>query len=106
MVPSQVSLIVDGQLWGLIALHDFGPKPRRVSPPLRQLCRVIGDSASVHLERILLKERVESRKIVEQPRGLSEGYVATPEELLQMFDADSAALSVGSSAKVRRSVKE
>lgn len=101
MGVSTVSLIANNQLWGLIALHDFGPEGRRVSPPLRQLCRLVGESASTHLERILLKERVEGRKIVEQSQHRTGGYVATPEEMLDVFDADSAALCINSGVKVR-----
>lgn len=93
-----VSLTTNGQLWGLIALHSYAP--RRIPPPLRQLCRLVSDIASTQLERILLKDRVEARKLIEQPHDLSVTRVATPEELLELFDADSAALSINSSVKV------
>lgn len=93
-----ISLIVDGKLWGLIALHAFGDHGRRVCPPLRRLCRLVGELASTHLERILLKERVDFKKIISDSAGTG----ASPDLLLDVFEADWAVLIVGGDTKVSR----
>lgn len=36
-----ISIIIDGDLWGLIACHGYGDDGIRVSLPIRELCRNI-----------------------------------------------------------------
>jgi light-regulated signal transduction histidine kinase (bacteriophytochrome) len=46
-----ISLVVDGDLWGLITCHAYGSKEVEISPPIREVCRSIGDCVSSQIER-------------------------------------------------------
>lgn len=46
-----ISLVVDGDLWGLITCHSYRSKVVEISPPLREVCRSIGDCVSSQIER-------------------------------------------------------
>ena len=84
-------------------MHDFGPHPRRLSPPIRRLCALIGESLSVHLDRIILYEKVHARQLVSvQLEHEKSPIVAQPKDLLALFRADFGALCVGRDQKVRR----
>lgn len=57
-----VSLSAFGDLWGLVACHGMGPA--RVSFPIRELCRVVGDGISRNIERLSYHKRLYSRKLI------------------------------------------
>jgi light-regulated signal transduction histidine kinase (bacteriophytochrome) len=46
-----ISLVVDGELWGLIMCHSYGRKVVEISPPAREVFRTIGDCVSSQIER-------------------------------------------------------
>jgi light-regulated signal transduction histidine kinase (bacteriophytochrome) len=46
-----ISLVVEGDLWGLITCHSYRSKVVEVSPLMREVCRCIGDCASAQIER-------------------------------------------------------
>jgi light-regulated signal transduction histidine kinase (bacteriophytochrome) len=46
-----ISLVVEGDLWGLITCHSYRSKVVKISPPMREVCRSIGDCASSQIER-------------------------------------------------------
>lgn len=58
-----ISLIIDDELWGLVACHSYGEEGIRVSLPIRELCRNIGDCASINIARLLLMHRLRSRGV-------------------------------------------
>jgi light-regulated signal transduction histidine kinase (bacteriophytochrome) len=45
-----ISLVVDGDLWGLITCHSYRTKVVEISPPMREVCRSIGDCVSSQIE--------------------------------------------------------
>ena len=47
-----ISLVVDGDLWGLITCHSYRSKVVEISPPMREVCRTIGDCVSSQIERM------------------------------------------------------
>jgi len=49
-----ISLIVVNDLWGLITCHSYGSRAVEISPPLRDVCRSIGDFVSSQVERKLI----------------------------------------------------
>ncbi len=92
-----VSIVVEQQLWGMIACHD--PAPRRLDHATRSVCELIGQILSsqvaLRIDNVALQARLTSRKMLE-------GYMASIEasksfadaehlqspRLLQLFDAD------------------
>jgi light-regulated signal transduction histidine kinase (bacteriophytochrome) len=98
-----VSLTAFGKLWGLVALHTYGDHGHRVAFPLRQLCRLLGESVSTNIERLSYFKRLNARRLIntnptsENPSGF---IVAKAEDLLALFDADFGILSIGDEAKV------
>ena len=100
-----ISITAFGNLYGLIACHHYGDYGHRVSFPVRQLCKLLGDSVSKNIERLSYAKRLHSRKLINTAPTNSEpsGYiVAKAEDLLQLFDADIGILSIGDEAKVSR----
>jgi light-regulated signal transduction histidine kinase (bacteriophytochrome) len=53
-VRSSMSISINAfnELWGLISCHSYGSKGMRVSFPIRNMCRLIGDTASQNIERL------------------------------------------------------
>lgn len=99
-----ISITAFGELWGLVALHSYGTYGRRVSFPVRQLCKLLGDSISRNLERLSYVKRLHARKLVNTvPTSANpSGYiVAKAEDLLLLFGAEFGVLSIGDEAKVR-----
>lgn len=45
-----ISIVIDGDLWGLIACHGYGDAGIKVSLPIRELCRNIVRSIILRLE--------------------------------------------------------
>jgi light-regulated signal transduction histidine kinase (bacteriophytochrome) len=96
-----VSLVREGQLWGLIAAHHYAP--RNVSHALRAACDLIGEVVSTriaaienyaHAQVAVLVRRLEQR-LVEATSTDGDWRLAlfrNPRTLLQPLDATGAAL--------------
>ncbi|KHJ35984.1 putative histidine kinase-group viii protein [Erysiphe necator] len=91
-----ISLVIDNKLWGLIACHGYGEFGIRISLPMRELCRRIGECASTNIQRILTLERIRARKL---PPSLPANSAPPSSDLLSLVDADFAVLNIGN--KVR-----
>ncbi|CAO1636867.1 unnamed protein product [Sympodiomycopsis kandeliae] len=97
------SIMAFGQLWGLISLHTYGLQGHRVSFPMRQLLRLLGESVSRNIERLSYTKRLQSRKLINTLPTASapSGYILTKaEELLELFDADFGVISIGTECKI------
>ena len=98
-----VSLTAFGELWGLISLHNYGAHGKRVSFPIRQLMRLIGESVSSNLERLSYTRRLSARKLIntlptdQNPSGY---IISNAEDLLTLFDADYGVIAIGNEAKI------
>lgn len=98
-----ISVIAFNQLWGLISLHTYGSRGRRVSFPMRQLCRLIGESVSRNIERLSYTRRLKARKLIntlptdQNPSGY---IISNAEDLLTLFDADFGVIAIGNEAKI------
>ncbi|KAI9673026.1 MAG: Light-sensor Protein kinase [Caeruleum heppii] len=98
-----ISINAFDELWGLIACHSYGTKGRRVSFPIRKMCRLVGDSASRNIERLSYASRLQARKLINttvtehNPSGF---IIASSDDLLQLFDADSGLLSIRDETKI------
>lgn len=98
-----VSITAFGDLWGLVAMHTYGQYGHRVSFPVREFCKLLGDSVSKNIERLSYAKRLHARKLIntaptnQNPSGY---IVAKAEDLLQLFDADFGILSIGEEAKI------
>ncbi|KAK4046722.1 hypothetical protein OIO90_006453 [Microbotryomycetes sp. JL221] len=102
-----VSVTAFGGLWGLIAMHTYGKYGQRVSFPLRQLAKLLGDSISRNIERLSYAQRLNARKLIntEPTEANPTGFiVAKSEDLLTLFDADFGVLSIGDEAKIMGNV--
>lgn len=107
-----ISLICSGKLWGLIACHGYSP--RRVSLFTRKFCRMLGDTASRTIESIVYEKRLMSRQVITEKateriargKDMNEYIVAKAEDLLQLFAADIALISIEDEAKVMGLVEE
>ncbi|KAH8433819.1 putative sensor histidine kinase/response regulator [Aspergillus melleus] len=98
-VRASMSISIDGPhaLWGLISLHTHGDHGMRVSFPLRKMCRLIGDTLSRNIERLSYASRLQARKLINTvPADANpSGYIiASSDDLLKLFNADYAALSI------------
>ncbi|KAK4047468.1 hypothetical protein OIV83_005380 [Microbotryomycetes sp. JL201] len=103
-----VSVTAFGGLWGLIAMHTYGKYGQRISFPLRQLAKLLGDSISRNIERLSYAQRLNARKLIntEPTEANPTGFiVAKSEDLLTLFDADFGVLSIGDEAKIMGSVQ-
>lgn len=55
-----ISIVLDGQLWGLVACHHYSPKPLTMTE--RIAIEMFGEFLSLHLDIIRQKERIETAK--------------------------------------------
>lgn len=97
-----ISLIVEGRLWGLISCHDYGLEGKRVSFPMRELCRSLGDCTSNNIEKLLYLSRIQARRHLGKapPKTSPSQYVAaSSRDLLQMFEADFGFLAIKDEAR-------
>src|SRR4051812_2462247 len=97
-----ISIVIDTELWGLIACHGYGDIGLRVTLPIRELCRNIGECASTNIQRILLLQRIQSRRPppVGNPQQTPSGFIAASStDLLRIFDADFGLLSIHDEAR-------
>lgn len=96
-----ISIIKDGQLWGLIACHHYSPK--FVSYEIRSACEFLGQVMSLHIPYVEHKEHQDYRialktihnKLVEQMlRSLSfmDGLFGDQPNLLDLNNAQGAAV--------------
>ena len=98
-----ISINAFNELWGLIACHSYGSKGMRVSFPIRKMCRLVGDSASRNIERLSYASRLQARKLIntvpteQNPSGY---IIASSDDLLKLFDADSGLLSIRDETKI------
>lgn len=53
-----------GELWGLVACHTYGHHGMRVSLPVRQMLRLLSQSISRNVERLIYAQRLHTRKLV------------------------------------------
>ena len=98
-----ISINAFSELWGLIACHSYGSKGMRVSFPIRKMCRLVGDSASRNIERLSYASRLQARKLINTAPTESNpsGYIiASSDDLLKLFDADSGLLSIRDETKI------
>lgn len=96
-----ISLVDDGKLWGLIACHNYGSS-NRVSLPVRELCRGLGNIASTNICRLTLAARIKARKILSNtpPKISPSVYIAaSSSDLLGMFAADFGFLVIKGEAR-------
>lgn len=97
-----ISIVIDNDLWGLVACHHYGDKGIRVSLPLRELCRNIGECASTNIDRLLMLKRLQARKppSAVPPTQNPSGFIgASSSDLLHVFGADFGLLSIQDEAR-------
>ncbi len=94
-----LSIIVNGQLWGLFAFHHG--RRRRLSPELRTITELYGEFFSSKLQQLLEMKSFERRKLVfsfrqlvRRESGMSfvEAFTRFRQELMDFVDADGTAL--------------
>ncbi|CZR59465.1 related to phytochrome [Phialocephala subalpina] len=96
-----ISLVNDGKLWGLIACHNYGSS-MRVSLPVRELCRGLGNFASSDIGKLIYAARIMARKALSQapPKTQPSLYIAASSvDLLSMFAADFGFLVIKGEAR-------
>ncbi|KAF4618388.1 hypothetical protein G7Y89_g14916 [Cudoniella acicularis] len=97
-----ISIVINSELWGLIACHEYGDLGLRVSLPIRELCRNIGGCAATNVERLLMLQRIEARKppTLDPPTQSPAGFIAASSaDLLRSFDASFGLLSIQDEAR-------
>lgn len=104
MASMSISILVDGELWGLISCHNKGP--RRVPLPVRNACDVLTQIFALQLaareraadaEHRLRLSEVQARLLgfmAEEARFI-DGLLKHPDELLSLGDAAGAAVVSG-----------
>ncbi|RDW88143.1 hypothetical protein BP6252_00175 [Coleophoma cylindrospora] len=97
-----ISIVIKDDLWGLIACHGYGDIGTRVSLPIRELCRNIGECAALNIERLLMFQRIEARKppvappVAQHPATF---IAASSTDLLKVFDADFGLINIQDEAR-------
>jgi light-regulated signal transduction histidine kinase (bacteriophytochrome) len=97
-----VSIVLNSDLWGLIACHGYGDVGIRVPLPIRELCRNIGECAATNIERLLMLQRIESRKpptSTPPPQNPAGFIAASTADLLRVFGAGFGLLSIQDEAR-------
>jgi light-regulated signal transduction histidine kinase (bacteriophytochrome) len=87
-----ISLELQGNLWGLICCHNYGPIPLNVSFQVREVCHWIGLCASDCLEKITYILRLQSRLVLDAlhtSRNPQSCVTASAVDILKLFDARS-----------------
>ncbi|MCK0196228.1 ATP-binding protein [Ancylobacter sp. 6x-1] len=96
-----ISIVVEGELWGLISGHSRAP--RRINAQTRNACGMIGQMLSLHIEArqksVHAAERLELTRIetelvaaLSDATSLPEGLAAHREDWLGVVRADGAAI--------------
>ncbi|GES65035.1 sensor histidine kinase/response regulator [Aspergillus terreus] len=104
-VRASMSVSINGTngLWGLISCHSYGSSGMRVAFPIRKMCRLVGDTVARNIERLSYASRLQARKLINtMPTDANpSGYIiASSDDLLKLFDADHAALSIRGETKL------
>jgi light-regulated signal transduction histidine kinase (bacteriophytochrome)/DNA-binding response OmpR family regulator len=98
-----ISIIVEGQLWGMIACHHS--TARRLDGSMRSVCELIGQAfasqVSLRIDNAALQRRLTTRKLLENyvaeieasTSGVRAESLQVP-EILKIFDADGLLLHV------------
>lgn len=97
-----VSIVIDDDLWGLVACHGYGDLGIRIPLPIRELCRNIGECAATNIQRLLMVQRLEARRPPERapPTQHPAGFIAASSaDLLRIFDAGFGLLSIQGEAR-------
>ena len=103
MASMSISILKDGQLWGLIACHHR--KPLQLSFEVRTACDFIGQVLSVQLAARQLaaesEQRVKMRSLqalllsaIAEGANVQQGLLAHESEMLQFADAGGAAIAI------------
>jgi light-regulated signal transduction histidine kinase (bacteriophytochrome)/CheY-like chemotaxis protein len=98
-----ISITAFGELWGLIACHSYGSKGHRIPFPTRNICRIIGDTASRNVERISYNSRLQMRTLINTvpAKKNPSGYItASSEELLSLLSASFGCLVIRDEMKM------
>jgi two-component system, chemotaxis family, sensor kinase Cph1 len=96
-----LSIVVDGELWGLVACHNV--RPRRIPPAVRAACNFVGQVVSMsiagHVRYADAAERVRRQRIqasllaamAARPRFM-EGLLLAGDDLVSLANADGVAV--------------
>jgi light-regulated signal transduction histidine kinase (bacteriophytochrome) len=98
-----ISIEVFDKPWGLIVCHSYGPHGMRAPFPTRKMCRLVVDSASKAMERLSYASRLQASGLINtvSTETNPSGYIAaSSEDLLKLFDADFALISLGEETKL------
>jgi light-regulated signal transduction histidine kinase (bacteriophytochrome) len=90
------------RLWGLVCCHSYGNTATRVPFRVRELCHLVGLTASIYLSNILSSDKLQVSMIVKARRSDDKPEVyatASPVDLLHLFKADFGFLVVNGEAK-------
>lgn len=93
-----LSLKVFGQLWGLVSCHASGSTGMRPPFPIRKTCTLIANVASRNIERLSNETSLQAQKLLNtrlvDSKNASGHLIASEDELLEMFEADSGVISI------------
>lgn len=93
-----LSLKVFGQLWGLVSCHASGSTGMRPPFPVRKTCTLIANVASRNIERLSNETSLQAQKLLNtrliDSKNTSGHLIASEDELLEMFEADSGVISI------------
>jgi hypothetical protein len=110
-VRSSMSISINAfnELWGLISCHSYGSKGMRVSFAVRNMCRLLGDTASRNIERLSYASRLQARKLIDtMPSKVnSSGYiVVSSDDLLELFDAEFGLITIHNESKILGDIED
>jgi light-regulated signal transduction histidine kinase (bacteriophytochrome) len=98
-----ISITSRDKLWGLISCHSYGNKGIRVAFPIRKMCRLLGDTISRKIESLSDASQIQARELLStlpSQTNLSRYIITSPDDLMQLFDADYAAISLCDERKI------
>ncbi|NML63392.1 EAL domain-containing protein [Massilia sp. RP-1-19] len=99
-----ISLIRDGQLWGMVVCHHL--EPRKPSTAVRSLCDVIGQLLSLLIVQVAegekLKKNIEQQKLLQRIGNsldsaptVMQALRDSADDLMQLVHADGALIRLG-----------
>jgi diguanylate cyclase (GGDEF)-like protein len=99
-----ISLIRDGQLWGMVVCHHL--EPRKPSTAVRSLCDVIGQLLSLLIVQVAegekLKKNIEQQKLLKRigdcldsAPTVTQALRQSADDLLRLVHADGALIRLG-----------
>lgn len=93
-----LSLKVFGKLWGLVSCHASGSTGMRPPFPVRKTCTLIANVASRNIERLSNETSLQAQKLINtrliESKNASGHLIASEDELLEMFEADTGIISI------------